>query len=255
MDHPLLPEESLEAIQLTRTATLWQRREGHRCATDDVLCAWAGLTARPAAGQILDLGCGQGAVTIMLAEALPRATLTGIEAQEVSYALLVRNLAANRLAARVNAIHGDLRDVRLSTRADLVTGSPPFMPQGSGTLPRDPQRAAGRFELRGGIEAYCAAAHHHLAPEGIASLLMDGSQDVRSRAALDGAGLTLVRTLAVSPVADLPPRYIIYQARRRDGAPEPREERVTLAVRDRSGSWTPRYAHIRTSLQLPETGS
>lgn len=254
MDHPLLTEASLEAIQLTRTATLWQRRDGHRCATDDVLCAWAGLEARPSAGRVLDLGCGQGAVTIMIAEALPSATLTGVEAQEISHALLVRNLAANNLSHRTRAIHGDLREVRLPERVDLVTGSPPFMPPGSGTLPRDPQRAAGRFELRGGIEAYCEAASHHLAPGGVASLLMDGGQDDRCRAALSGAGLALIRTLEVSPVEGLPARYIIYQAMAQGEAPSSPPERRALAVRRRSGAWSAEYTRIRTTLRLPEAG-
>jgi RNA-directed DNA polymerase len=37
---------------------------------------------------------------------------------------------------------------------DLVTGTPPYLPQGTALLSPDPQRAAARIELRGGVEDY-----------------------------------------------------------------------------------------------------
>ncbi len=199
-----LDSDDLAEVQLTRTLRLYQRRRGHRVATDDVLCAWAGYRAAPAAARVLDLGCGQGAVTLMLAGALPEATLTGIEAQEISFGLFARNVAANALGHRVRGMHRDLREVDLATLGpfDLVTGAPPFMPVGSGTMPADAQRAAARFELLGGVEAYFAAAALALAEDGVASVLMDAARPARYRAAVEAAGLYEDLTEPSKPAAE-----------------------------------------------------
>ncbi len=246
-----MQDGELERVQLTRRYHLWQRRRGHRSATDDVLCAWAGLQACPGARRVLDLGCGQGSVTLMLAGALPQARLVGVEAQEVSFALLQRNLAENEVGDRARGVLGDLRDPQLlagEAGFDLVTGSPPFMPLGSGPLPADAQRAAGRFEIRGGVEGYAQAAARWLGPDGVASLLMDGAQDERCRRAIAEAGLRLRRVIRFAPKQGAAPRYVAYQAGRAASA---QVEVVELAVRRADGAWTDEMAAIRAALDLP----
>jgi tRNA1(Val) A37 N6-methylase TrmN6 len=240
----------LERVQLTRRLVLWQRARGHRTATDDILCAFAAHGASPGASAVLDLGAGQGAVTLMLAGVNPAATFTAVEAQEVSYDLLVRNLAENGLAARVTPIHADLRTVDLAERRfDLVTGSPPYVRPGSGVVPADAQRAAARFELRGGIEDYCRAAARWLAPEGRAVLLMDGAQDLRSQRAAAASGLRVEMRWTVHPRPGAPARFLIYQLAAAAGDP-PRRER-SLTVRDEKGGWTEAFAAARRTLDLP----
>ena len=247
---PDLDAETLQAIALTKQFTLWQRRAGHRTATDDVLCAWAGAQTRPRARQVLDLGAGHGAVTLMLAGALPQASITAIEAQALSAALLSHNIKANGLETRVSARHGDLRQVQLDTEHgfELITGSPPFMPLGSGTLPQDSQRAAARFELRGGVEAYCQAAQQWLAEDGAAVILMDGAQDERCRVAIHQAHLHHERSIVVIPRVGSRPRYRIYVMTRR---PCDRSQEETLTVRDEHGDWTEDFREVRARLALP----
>ncbi len=270
----------LQRVQLTRSLTLWQRARGHRSATDDVLCAWVGLQAARgilatrAAGdalreplRLLDLGAGQGSVTLMLAGALPAAHVVAVEAQPVSLELLRRNVAHNGLGDRVRPVLGDLRHVDLSGLAgwgegeggadfgfDLVTGSPPFMPPGAGTLPADPQRAAARFELRGGVEGYAQAAARWLRPGGQAVLLMDGAQDARSRRAIEAAGLALRQRVVVTPSPGKRPRYRIYVAHRPVSSASlsvsPVDD-LALTIRDEGGAWTPAFAAARRALDLP----
>ena len=244
-------DDPLERVQLTRRYHLHQRARGHRTATDDVLCAWAGVTARPAARRHLDLGAGHGSVTLMALGALPTdAVAHAVEAQAISHALLIRNLAECGLAARATAVLGDIRDPDLlgDARFDLITGSPPFMPLGSGPLPKDPQRAGGRFEIRGGIEAYAAAAARWLKPDGVASLLMDGASRPRCERAFAAAGLTLVRATTVLPTPEKPPRYVIYAVAH--ASPAGRDERE-LVVRTADGAWTAAFVRVREMLDLP----
>jgi len=251
------PDE-LETIPLTRTLRLTQRRRGHRVATDDVLCAWAAVRARPTARTYLDLGAGHGAVTLMVLGQLPAdARAWAIEAQAISYALLVDNLAQAELSDRVTPLLGDLRDpdgLAEGLRVELISGSPPFMPLGSGVLPRDPQRAGGRFELRGGVEAYAAAIARWLAPTGEAALLMDGASEGRCVAAFAAAGLARRACTVVVPRPGKAPRYRIHHLTL--GGEGPREPEVTehLLLADAAGDRTAAHRALRERLALPDAG-
>lgn len=243
------PDETLDRL----SGSLWilQRRRGHRATSDDVLLAWAGARAAPDARRVLDLGTGKGTVALLLCRALPAARLVGVEAFAASHALAVRNAALNGLADRFDPRHGDLRDPAVlagEAPFDLVTGAPPFMPPGTGVLPADPQRAAGRFELRGGVEGYCGAAADQLAVEGRAVILMDGASRARTLAAVAGAGLAARRIVEVTPRPGRPATFWIVEAAR---APGPLvEER--LAMRDTAGEgWSADYAAARAALDLP----
>jgi hypothetical protein len=97
--------------RLTRDLTIVQRARGHRFSSDDMATAYVACRRAPDARRILDLGCGIGSVLLHLAWSLPAATLVGIEAQAVSFALLTENVRRNQLGARVAIHHGDLREL------------------------------------------------------------------------------------------------------------------------------------------------
>ena len=246
-------EDDLVEIQLTRTLRLTQRRRGHRTGTDDVICAWAGLHAKASQPRrILDLGAGHGSVALMLAGALPSAQITAVEVQPTSFELLRRNIDDNGLGDRIRPILGDLREVGLPTGMggfDLVTGSPPFMPVGTGVMPADAQRAAARFEIHGGVEEYCEAAARSLAPDGVLSLLMDAARTRRYRAAFPAAGLELQRVIFILPTAGAPPTYGVYQGGQGGDPAAAMEER--LIIRGPGGGWSEEFEAARRSLDLP----
>lgn len=175
-----LPPDELTDDALTDRVRVLQRKNGHRYSVDDVATAWLALRAMPAARSCLDLGCGIGSVLLMVADRSPSTRAVGLEAQAGSYALAERNIEKNRLGRRVSVQYGDLRDPALLDRMlqaeaafgreggfDLVTGTPPYKPLGSASVSPDPQRAHARVELRGGVEAYLAAAARVLAAHGV----------------------------------------------------------------------------------------
>ena len=247
----------LERVRLTRRLVLWQRRRGHRSATDDILCAYVAHRAGASAKRILDLGAGQGSIALMLANLHPDASLTAVEVQDVSFRLLVRNIAENGLTARITPLHADLRTVDLGEkRFDLITGSPPYVRPGEGVLPRDAQRAAARFELRGGIEEYCRAAARWLAESGRAVFLVNPANDRRTQRAVLEAGLALDERWQAHPHPGTAARFAIYVLRRSTTV-EGTEKRDVLEqvvmIRDERGNWSAEMASIREALELPDT--
>jgi tRNA1(Val) A37 N6-methylase TrmN6 len=152
---------------LTRDWKIVQRRRGHRHSTDDLLTGWYAAEKVETRTRLLDLGSGIGSVGLLVLWRSPGAHLTAVEAQEVSFRLLEKNVALNALGDRVRAIHGDLREVRFPGETfDLVTGSPPYFDVKDGVVSPDSQRAHARFELRGDVRDYCIAARAAMSERG-----------------------------------------------------------------------------------------
>ena len=241
--------DELTSDAITAGFRLLQRRRGHRFSIDDLATAWEGARARPDATSLLDLGCGVGSVLLMVAWRLPTARVFGVEAQEVSFALARRNVDANGLAARTTLLHGDLREV---TRAwphgacELVTGTPPYLPPGTALASPDPQRAAARLELRGGVEDYLAAAARVLAPEGRVVVCADGRAPDRVLRGAAAAGLTPRRRLDVMARAGAPgPLFSVWTCARAGAPPDLAVEVARIVMRDAQGARTEASADMR----------
>lgn len=248
---PTQPTADEQCVALTRDFRLLQKRRGHRYSVDDMIVAHLAVThlasrSHAAPGQVLDLGCGLGSVLLITAWAFPEAILVGLEAlpEHVSYAQ--RNLMLNGCAARARVVEGDLRDLALVDslgRFDLITGSPPYFTRGSGTLCADPARAAAHFELRGGIEAYCAAASRALAPGGLFVTCAAAEPPHRAEAAFEQVGLAVVYRRWVLPRAGKPPFLQLLV-----GAVRPvpdAEQDPPLVLRQPDGHRTPEHRAIR----------
>jgi tRNA1Val (adenine37-N6)-methyltransferase len=248
------PDETRD--RLTSKLTIIQKRRGHRAASDDTILAWAAARSCPDAIRVLDLGSGKGTVAMLLLQRLPACRLIGIEALPENHDLAVRNAALNGLADRWEPRLGDLRDPTILAGEDpfdLVTGAPPFMPVGSGVMPDDVQRAAGRFELRGGVQEYVMAAAAHLAPHGKVVLLMDGLEASRTRTeqALASSGLFLDAVLTVRALPDRKPTYRIFTASCDPATAD--EGTLCMRVPGVTG-FSPDYQSIRREMDcLPET--
>ena len=243
---------------LTRSLRIWQRRDGHKATSDDLLLAWLAAREAPAALRALDLGTGKGTVALLLTQLLPTVHVLGVEAFPESHALALRNIEENGVSDRFEARLGDLRDGDVLAGCgpfDLVTGAPPFMPLGSGVLPRDPQRAAGRFEVRGGVEAYVQTGAARLArsPSARLAILMDGAGGARAVRAFASQALAVHRVVAVAPRPDRQPTYrIVVGGWPDEGATASPAVQESLSMRDAVGDgWSAEYLAVRRALDLP----
>ncbi len=189
--------ESLDAI--SGYFRIFQLKGGHRFSTDDVLTAWYGTSLCPSASAVLDLGSGIGTVGMIAAWRLTGAQFVTVEAQSESVRLARKSAAWNGLTPRYDIREGDFRNPDIlgaDEKFDLVLGSPPYFPSGSGPESEHPQKMACRFELRGNIADYCVTAANHLAPGGVFACVfpVDPEHQLeRVRSSAIAAGLVIVR--------------------------------------------------------------
>lgn len=112
-----------------------------RLGTDSVACAW--FARFPKNSRICDLGCGSGAISLMLLASDRSLQITGIELLEQAAGIAAENAQRNRLPFTV--IHGDLREIRTLLPAgsmDGVISNPPYFPVGSGAAAKGTLAAA-----------------------------------------------------------------------------------------------------------------
>lgn len=251
--------ETLDAI--SGHFRLFQLKDGHRFSTDDVLTAWYGSTCCPTAATALDLGSGIGSVGMIAAWRLPGARFVTVEAQAASVRLARKSARWNGLEDRYDIREGDFREpgvLAADERFDLVLGSPPYFPADAGLHGDHPQKVDCRFEMRGDVGDYCAAASRHLAPGGLFACVFPvtpEAQHERVRRAAREAGLAILRwrevvlregekqalgLFAMHRAADLP-----------EGIRDATWTEPPLVIRRRDGSVHPEYAVVKLSFGFP----
>ncbi len=253
------PGETLDAI--SGHFRIFQLKDGHRFSTDDVLTAWYGTSWCPTARTVLDLGSGIGTVGMIAAWRLPGARFVTVEAQADSVRLAHKSAAWNGLTERYEIRTGDFRDagvLRVEEKFDLVLGSPPYFPQGSGVESGHPQKLACRFELRGNVADYCATAARHLERGGVFACVFPIApvgQEERVRSGAGAAGLVIVRRRAVVLREGERPLLGLFVMMRGEDLPEAMRQRTwsepELIIRAADGTIHPEYAAVKLSFGFP----
>ncbi len=250
------PGESLDSI--SGHFSLFQLRDGHRFSTDDVLTAWYGTSWVPSASTVLDLGSGVGSVGMIAAWRLPGATFVTVEAQDESVRLARKSAAYNGLAHRYEIRHGDFRDpaiIGADERFDLVLGSPPYFPPGSGAEGDHPQKVQCRFETRGDISDYAHVALRHLASGGVFACVFPENQLPRVEAAAIAAGAVIVRRRPVVFREGDDAVIALFVMMRATDLPDSMRQRTwvepPLIIRTADGAVHPEYAAVKLAFGFP----
>jgi tRNA1Val (adenine37-N6)-methyltransferase len=248
--------ETLDAI--SGHFRVFQLRDGHRFSTDDVLTAWYGTSWCPTAQTALDLGSGIGSVGMIAAWRLPGTRFVTIEAQEESVRLTRKSARYNGIEHRYEIRQGDFRDatvLRTEEKFDLVLGSPPYFPIGTGVEGDHPQKIACRFELRGDIADYCAVAAAHLALGGFFACVFPTEQLARVESAARAAGLAIVRRRPVVLREGEAPLISLFGMVLAEHLPSAFREQTwvepELIIRRKDGQVHPEYAAVKLAFGFP----
>jgi tRNA1Val (adenine37-N6)-methyltransferase len=266
----LFPGDGEDLCLLSGDWRIFQQQRGHRWSLDDLVTAWVAANAmqtaaRPAPRRALDLGCGLGSVLMMIAWRFPAASVVGLEAQPDRAAMARRSLAYNGADDRCRVFDGDLRDLSAAGAApmpaeldgpfELITGTPPYFPRGAGTESLTPQVAPCRFELRGGVEEYLAAAAPRLAEGGRIVVCTAALERERVTAAALATPLRHLEHWDIVPRAGKPVLIMVDVFTRADASPSPSAvpAQHVLTVRDAEHRWTPELRAVRAAMGLPPT--
>lgn len=157
--------------------------------------------------RVCDLGCGSGALGLLLLEREEKLELTGVEVEPAAAELARRNLALNGLCGQV--LTGDLRDRALlpSGYFDLVVSNPPWFQEGGGY-----SGGPARCEERCSMEQLCAAAGRLVKNGGRAALVHRPERLPELFAQLRAVSLEPKRMRLVQHSPDAPPSAVLVEA-------------------------------------------
>jgi tRNA1Val (adenine37-N6)-methyltransferase len=210
----LSDDELTEDSLLRGRVRLVQPRRGFRSSLDPVLLA--GFLAPPY-GRVLDLGAGTGALGFLLLARDPSAIGVAVEVQPRLARCVRLGIDRNGWADRWVVQEADAR-VGAWGKFDLVATNPPFQPVGTGVLPPDEERAIAHHEVRLRLDEWVAVAAGSLAAQGRVGVVFPAERADPLRDALAAAGLGAQRVREVLPEAGRPPRRVLVEATRGQGA-------------------------------------
>jgi len=118
---------------------------------------------------VLELGSGNGIVSIMLAHYRPQWKIIGIEIQPHLVQLSRKNLLDAEVEAKF--MKADLREYNSNQEFDLVVSNPPYFPIKQGRLSPNREKAIARHEIKCKLEDIIDNLKRNLKKKGIAFLI------------------------------------------------------------------------------------
>lgn len=146
---------------------LIQPRQGYRFSIDAVLLSH--FPDLKKVKQVVDLGCGNGVISLLLSARSSTIKVTGIEIQEPMVIRARRSVEYNRLQERVEIIQGDLQEIEKylpASSTDLVLSNPPFWGKNEGHLSKNLEEACARHEIAMDLKGLIRAATYLLSQGG-----------------------------------------------------------------------------------------
>ncbi len=173
-----------------------------RVGTDGVLL---GVLA-PAAGRVLDVGCGCGLIGLMLAQrGAERVTMIDVDSPAAAEAMA--NAQGCPWADRISVARADFLAFETAERFDSIVSNPPFF--GAGLAAPDQRRAAARLDSALPPEGFMRRAAALLAPGGSVSVIVPADRCAAWLAAAAFAGLHPARIIEIKTKATAQPKRMV----------------------------------------------
>jgi len=137
-------------------------RSAMKVGTDSVILgAWVGVEA---VKNVLDIGCGSGLLSLLVAQRIASAKIMGVEIDEGACLDAEFNFSKSKWNERLSVIHADILSVSIKQKYDLIISNPPFFK--SSLLPNEKNRAGARHDESLSLNNLLLFVKNHLADEG-----------------------------------------------------------------------------------------
>jgi release factor glutamine methyltransferase len=136
------------------------------------------IKSLPQPVSVVDLGAGSGALSLAIATEAPASRVIAVEKSPEALVWLKKNVS--HIAENVRVVEGDVADVLLGIKCDVVIANPPYIPQRQ-KLPRDVEAFEPHVALFGGPTGleiphmFIEAAARLLKPQGV--LVIEHGED------------------------------------------------------------------------------
>lgn len=123
---------------------------------------------------ILDIGCGTGLISLMLAQRNLKSSITGIEIDEVASQEAQTNITNSDWQERIEIEHTSLQNFKPTKQFDLIVSNPPFFHENKA---KD-RRATARHTNSLSFEELVESAANLLSAKGILGVIIPKSAEV-----------------------------------------------------------------------------
>lgn len=104
---------------------LIQKKDGFRFSVDAVILS--DFFSPTKKGKILDIGCGNGIIPILLYSKGKGEEITGVEIQEENCELALKNVKLNNLEEYIKIENDDVKEYSKGNTFDYIISNPPYM--------------------------------------------------------------------------------------------------------------------------------
>jgi len=179
-----------------------QSRSGYRVSVDSVLLAYFATIRR--GESIIELGCGNGVIPLILAYLHPSISVVGIEVQDAMVERAHRNVQLNGLSKRVRIDQGDVRAIDKISRAESFDGvvcNPPYRRASAGRISPNKEKQIARHECEGSLADFIAAGAYLLLAKGRMAVIYSAVRaidllDTMRRSRIEPKRLRMVHSFA-----------------------------------------------------------
>lgn len=213
-----------------------------KVGTDAVLLgAWV---ERESPKNILEIGCGCGLISLMMAQRFPDAQIHAIDIHSPSVEEAMQNFIISPWAQRLSEEEVSLQDYKTKAKYDLIISNPPFFI--NSLLPQTNKKIVAKHTGNLSYEDLASHAAKLLLPEGSLNLILPAESHNEFSIQAMQYELHLGRQMSIIPKEGKAANRILseWRMQKEEG------ERSTLTIRNTNNTYTKEYIELTREFYL-----
>lgn len=234
--------ERLDVLHINQYKLI-QRPDAFCFGTDAVLLA--DFAAPRKYDRAVDLGCGNGIISILMAAQCPQAQIHGVEIQSEMAEMAARSVAINGLSDRVTIHNMDMRDACAQLgyeKCSLAVCNPPYGKQGGTLVSETSMKRIARHETDLTIEEVARSAAKLLKFGGRFCVIYPAPRAFEMMTAMKACNLAPKRIRTIHSRADREPKLVLMDAVKGGGSML--HWLKPLVLNNDDGSWSDEWHRI-----------